>query len=296
MMSAIKNRLHRILTKMYLAWGQRLLRKQLPRTPEPIQKIEDPLTIEEYDKDASQGGLALLHQVMAERLLQIAPKQGRALDISSGTAHFVLNLAEQLSEMIFICTDISEPMIDQARKNAKARGLSNVQFIMKSWHELEDFPEKSFDLITWSLGAHHCRDEQEVQKVLQSCRKLLQNNGTLFVLDPVRPATQHLAKTLTDYSSAKWGKGAYYREVLDSYHASFSYREFSKIIKNSGFNNLRHYQPPFFNFWQVIYQMGHPPQKRIRPEDSPTLKEHKSDLNFLRLLFSPMYFRHGIQK
>ena len=80
----------------------------------------------------------------AARVAGLVPKGARVLDCAAGTGEFSLAAAERAETVL--CTDLSLPMLDRARKKAKKRGLTNISFTQRDITALPD-PDGSFDVV-----------------------------------------------------------------------------------------------------------------------------------------------------
>jgi len=79
------------------------------------------------------------------------------LSIGSGVSSHEIKLAKhpQLSKLI--CTDLVQSLLDQAKENAIAEGLNNMEFICGDINET--IPnEKQFDIIFFHASLHHFYD------------------------------------------------------------------------------------------------------------------------------------------
>ena len=72
----------------------------------------------------------------AKRVAELIPAGCRVLDCAAGTGLFSLAAAEHAGSVL--CTDLSEPMLKQARRKAKKRGLSNIEFACRDITALPD--------------------------------------------------------------------------------------------------------------------------------------------------------------
>ena len=80
----------------------------------------------------------------ARRVAQLVPEGARVLDCAAGTGEFSLAAAKQAGAVL--CTDLSLPMLDKARRKAAKQGLSNVNFAQRDITALTD-PEGAFDVV-----------------------------------------------------------------------------------------------------------------------------------------------------
>ena len=80
----------------------------------------------------------------ARRVAQLVPEGARVLDCAAGTGEFSLAAAKRAGSVL--CTDLSLPMLDKARKKAAKQGLSNVSFAQRDITALTD-PDGAFDAV-----------------------------------------------------------------------------------------------------------------------------------------------------
>ena len=85
-----------------------------------------------------------------------------ALDIATGTGKVALRLAATSPGVTVLGVDLSEKMLEQAKKKAASAQLSNVQFEQCAFDEM-NFGEK-FDLVTCSFGLFFVDDMAEMLK------------------------------------------------------------------------------------------------------------------------------------
>lgn len=80
----------------------------------------------------------------AARTAARIPAGARVLDCAAGTGLFSLAAAERAG--FVLCTDLSEAMLEQAKRKARRRGLTNLDFARRDLTALPD-PENSFDAV-----------------------------------------------------------------------------------------------------------------------------------------------------
>jgi len=103
------------------------------------------------------------------------PKSGmKILDVGCGTGNFSIKLAEMGCEVIGI--DVSEEMLDQARKKAKEKGL-NIEFKIMDVYNL-DFPDKTFDGVL-SMAAFEFI--KEPQKAYNEMYRIIKHNSHMLI-------------------------------------------------------------------------------------------------------------------
>ena len=71
----------------------------------------------------------------------------RVLDVACGPGGWALEVAFTYPEIEVVGLDISPPMINYARAQARVQGLDNADFVVMDIQKPLDFPDESFDLV-----------------------------------------------------------------------------------------------------------------------------------------------------
>lgn len=80
----------------------------------------------------------------AARAAALVPPGARVLDCAAGTGLFSLAVSGRAGQVL--CTDLSRPMLDQARKKAARRGLTNIVFARRDLLALPE-ADGAFDVV-----------------------------------------------------------------------------------------------------------------------------------------------------
>ncbi len=86
--------------------------------------------------DLTQRSNRKVNRAAAARVAELVPAGVRLLDCAAGTGEFSLAAARRAGEVL--CTDLSPAMLEQARKKAKQRGLTNISFDRRDITALPD--------------------------------------------------------------------------------------------------------------------------------------------------------------
>jgi ubiquinone/menaquinone biosynthesis C-methylase UbiE len=118
-----------------------------------------------------------------QRLIELTqPKpHWRVLDVATGAGHTALAFAPHVAKVT--ATDITEEMLAETRKLAKARGLTNVKTLTAKAQDLP-FPDASFDLVVCRLAAHHFR---KIGNFFSEAFRVLMPGGMIGIVDNVAP-------------------------------------------------------------------------------------------------------------
>jgi ubiquinone/menaquinone biosynthesis C-methylase UbiE len=151
----------------------------------------------------------------------------RMLDIGCGTGTLLVHLASHHPEGYFLGVDISENMIDQAKRKAASAGLRNVSFEIL---DVDNQPLTSgpFDVINCSNCFHHFVN---AHRALFSISKSLSENGTFIFVDPIREGplrmiwTRLLKSTLFDEPYASYYKRSEIADICREKGLKLKYTE-----------------------------------------------------------------------
>ena len=122
-----------------------------------------------------QEPLAPAHRLMLDML---AARPGeRVLDIACGTGLISLRLATAVigAKGTVVGTDISQRMVEAARRNAFAQGMRRVRF-ERGDAEAQPFPDASFDAAVCALGLMYVPDPA---RALSEMRRVLRPGGRI---------------------------------------------------------------------------------------------------------------------
>ena len=101
------------------------------------------------------------------------------LDIGTGAGFAAFELSKYCQEVE--ATDISEGMINEAKKIMKERKIINLNFNLMPAESL-NFSDSIFDIITCRTAAHHFLD---VEKFCYESKRVLKNDGEIIIVDTI---------------------------------------------------------------------------------------------------------------
>lgn len=114
------------------------------------------------------------------------PNSTPILDVCTGTGAVALDLARKQPNSEIVGLDISQGMLQQAKKRALRLGLENVEFVLGEAQGLP-YEDRTFASVTCSLGVHEITSTVRARAIAEMVR-VLKNDGVMVVLDFNRPA------------------------------------------------------------------------------------------------------------
>lgn len=105
----------------------------------------------------------------------------KVLDVATGGGHTAFVFAPKVAHVI--ATDITKEMLEKAAALARERAVTNVSFEVADAESLP-FPDRSFDLVTCRIAAHHFPN---VGRFVAESARVLMRGGLLAVVDNIVP-------------------------------------------------------------------------------------------------------------
>lgn len=177
----------------------------MDQDPEPVEQFFGKHA-NDYSKSRShaQGAdLAALIEALAPRSSDVA------LDVATGTGFTAVALSKRVAKTTGI--DVTDQMLNQARRFAETQGAENLTFERGDALQLK-YADGSFDIVVTRRAAHHFRD---VPRFLSEAGRVLKSGGRLGVADmsPPEGAQEFMNRTerLRDrghveaFSPGAWG-------------------------------------------------------------------------------------------
>ncbi len=157
-------------------------------------------------------------------------KHWHALDVATAAGHTALAFAHHVEHVV--ASDLTDEMLEQARKLAGERGATNV-VVTKADAEDLPFADGSFDLVTCRIAPHHFPD---VPKFISEVWRVLKPGGAFGLVDNIAPDS-----VLTPgFSDAEIAAAARmyneFEKIRDPSHGrALTVSEWQQIVSKQGF-------------------------------------------------------------
>src|SRR6185503_12910308 len=171
-----------------------------------------------FDRVAASFGEELLPgrtwEGLARSVLQLAPRS-RYADLGIGDGLLTLMLAEVATHVTAV--DISSEMLGQLASRAKAKGMTNLEYVEGDIEDLP-LPDASHDVVVASQALHHARSPA---RCIGEAKRILVRGGRMLVIDL-------LAHT------EEW-----VRDKLEHLHLGFTEQALEELLGQAGFEKVR---------------------------------------------------------
>ena len=150
---------------------------------------------------------------------RIDTHRGIILDIACGTGIYTRSIAKIATKVFGI--DISQRMLEQAKKLTEKEGLTNI-YLSKADAEKLPFSDNYFDAICCSGALHYFTN---TYKALKEMRRVLKPNSPLIVMTLIR---RRFLKYKIVYEHLEGDHGAHV----------FKFNELMRLLEKVGFKNV----------------------------------------------------------
>ena len=189
-------------------------------------------------------GIDIIWRRMAiKELAAIQPKT--ILDVATGTGDFAFESISILKPEKIIGVDISEGMLEVAKKKIKERNLGDVFSVQLGDSEGLNFEDNTFDAITVAFGV---RNYEHLEKGLADMLRVLKPEGKIVILEfskprvfPVKQLYHFYFKYVTPFFGKLFSKDKRaYTYLNESVIAFPDGQAFTQLMEKVGYQNTKH--------------------------------------------------------
>jgi demethylmenaquinone methyltransferase/2-methoxy-6-polyprenyl-1,4-benzoquinol methylase len=167
------------------------------------------------------------------------------LDVATGTGDFAFEAINTLHPDKIIGVDISEGMLEVAKKKIHDRNLGAIFSVQLGDSEGLDFEDDTFDAITVAFGV---RNYENLEKGLADMLRVLKPNGKIVILEfskprafPVKQGYHLYFRYITPFFGRLFSKDKQAYTYLPESVAAFPHGEiFTTLMTKVGYKNTKH--------------------------------------------------------
>lgn len=167
------------------------------------------------------------------------------LDVATGTGDFAFESISILNPEKVIGVDISEGMLEVAKKKIKERNLGHLFAVQLGDSEKLHFEDNTFDAITVAFGV---RNYQDLEKGLADMLRVLKPEGKIVILEfskprtfPIKQAYHLYFKYVTPFFGKLFSKDQRAYTYLPESVAAFpDGKDFTKLMAQVGYKQTKH--------------------------------------------------------
>jgi arsenite methyltransferase len=261
----------------------------LVRTPEPMimNDLEQTQQYFEYGQsDTVFRASYLFHAKWASRTIQNCKK---VIDLGTGPANQLIIIAKLNPHIKFYGVDLSEQMIEIARKNCKNLNVENVDFIYDDISKLSSVQDSSFDGAISSVALHHLNDTETLENTFRNLNRVLKKEYAIYVTDFLllkNPASLDYLVSLN-----KNQPELFKLDYVNSLKASFFEKDFRQL-KDKFFPDLELHKTIGAKFMMILksksYRLNKETEMMWNSEFKKLGKENQKICKNLSMMFALM--------
>src|SRR5262245_21063284 len=123
---------------------------------------------------------ALAMALVAQAAAATTPHARHVLDVGCGAGNYTLKLLERLGNLDVTLIDLSQPMLDRARRRVGLATQGSVTTIQGDIRQIE-LPAATYDIILAAAVLHHLRTDAEWLDVYSEFHRALVPGGSLWI-------------------------------------------------------------------------------------------------------------------
>lgn len=158
-------------------------------------------------------------------------QKGKLLEIGSGPGYLSIEIAKLLPEIEVIGLDISDTMVEIAKKNANEHGLSDRIKFKKGNASKMSFENSSFNFVTSGGSLHHWK---KPTLIFNEIYRVLKQDGRALISDLRKNTPKEKIKEWADVIDSRimrWG-------LKRSFGESYTEERIEEIIKDTKFRDF----------------------------------------------------------
>ncbi len=167
------------------------------------------------------------------------------LDVATGTGDFAIEAINMLRPQKIIGVDISEGMLDIARRKIEQRGLQDVFEVQMGDSEKLLFEDNTFDAVTVAYGV---RNYENLEKGISDMLRVLKPGGKIVILEfskpqvfPVKQLYNFYFNSVTPSIGKLFSKNNHAYKYLPQSVAAFpDGKDFVKLMAKCGYKNAKY--------------------------------------------------------
>ncbi len=189
-------------------------------------------------------GIDIIWRKKAIKELSAANPQ-KILDVATGTGDFAFEAIKILNPKQIIGVDISEGMLEVAKKKIADRKLSHVFSVEKGDSEGLHFEDNTFDAITVAFGV---RNYENLEQGLKDMLRVLKPGGKVVILEfskprtfPIKQLYNFYFKRITPIFGGLFSKDKKaYTYLEESVQAFPDGKDFTTLMEKVGYLHTKH--------------------------------------------------------
>ncbi len=266
---------------------------KLSRRPETHLVMEDSQSVEAF---TNQGKLYLqsVYHFNATQMDSLIPKDGLVLDLGSGSAEFLIYLAQCRPDIQIWGVEFSDEMIKLGEKSIKERGLQDRIHLLKGDMRMLTAIEGSLlsrkiDLISSIFSLHHLETSNDLSRCFEQIRLLkTKHQCSIWIFDHTRPKSEKTAHEFPELFTPE-APLVFKNDSEASLRAAFTMEEMKDLLVKNHLNLESQKAKFIMPFYQVHFcsvKQHHQNSQNLFRKNPQLNRRDINNAKFLKSLFN----------
>lgn len=255
-----------LVAMLRMAVRERVARPGRARVPEPMV-MDDAEGVRAFH-DSAPAVQMPVYEFNASMMSRLLPRDGRVLDLGSGSGQLAAHLAAGRPDATTTCVDLSEEMLATGRRMADERGLNRLAFVVGDITSLSDELVGAPDLVCCNWTLHQLPDRETAVVALREVARIRDLHGSaVWLFDFARLRRPDTTPALLD-TLAPDADSRLRADAVASEAAAWTVEEMLEMLAEAGLTDLncsRHRMLGLYQAWWSPRRRGPtaaPPWKR----------------------------------
>lgn len=153
------------------------------RIPEPDMLMEDRRNTSAYDLEGKDGVLLGVYYYHIMQMCGVINDGDIVVDLGCGSCNLLCILAELNPSCEFIGIDLSDDMLELARKNIKEKNIRNIKLLKQDITDIKQITNNSIDVVISSMAIHHLPTKELLTSLFKEIERILKSDKRLYLYD-----------------------------------------------------------------------------------------------------------------
>lgn len=160
-----------------------LSKAELKRVPEQMVMDSENQTQDFYNYGLGDTTLRASYLFQAKWASKTFANCKRILDLGTGPANQISILAQMNPDIEFVGVDLSDKMLELAKKNCDRLGVKNISFVQDDMTQLSSLKDGEFDGVFSSVALHHLPQASDLENAFKNARRVLKPDYAAYITD-----------------------------------------------------------------------------------------------------------------
>jgi arsenite methyltransferase len=205
-------------------------RERAARVPEPDLVMNDPKQVADYIRAGREAGIMSPTYIFhCAHMCEVVIPGDSVLDLACGPATQLGMLARLNPDARFVGIDLSEEMLDRARRHIAELTLDNVEVRPGDITALDGIGDGTVDAVVSTMSLHHLPSFEQLDATFAEARRVLKPGGGVYLADFGHLNSERSIRYFA-YQHEEQQPELFTLDYLNSLRAAFDFDDFRNLV------------------------------------------------------------------